>query len=279
MMAAAPPDLSPLHGIPLAVAAVRSVLTYLAISVYVLLAGPPALLASALFDARLFVHFLGRQGARLGMATSGIRYRLEHAENDPAGRAVIFCGNHQSNVDAPILFVSLRPGLRALFKAEMQKLPILGRAMLAAGLLPIDRADREQARATVDRAVGFLKAGDSYMVFPEGTRSRTGELLPFKKGPFLMAIAAQAPMVPVAISGGRAAMAKGSYVIRPVTVRVRVGEPVETTGMTPDDRDRLIAEVRGRLERMLADMGGSSQDSGVGIQDLGARSRAAGASS
>jgi 1-acyl-sn-glycerol-3-phosphate acyltransferase len=89
------------------------------------------------------------------------------------------------------------------------------------------------------------------MIYPEGTRSRTGELLPFKKGGFIMAIKAQAPIVPVAIKGARDAMRKGSPIIRPVTARVRLGPPVETRGATLEDRDRLIAEVRGRIAAML----------------------------
>ncbi len=88
-------------------------------------------------------------------------------------------------------------------------------------------------------------------MFPEGTRSRTGELLPFKKGGFLMAINAQAPIVPVAISGARASMRKGSRIIRPVTVSIRVGQPVETTGLSSDDRDVAIDEVRARIQQML----------------------------
>jgi 1-acyl-sn-glycerol-3-phosphate acyltransferase len=81
-------------------------------------------------------------------------------------------------------------------------------------------------------------------VFPEGTRSRTGELLPFKKGGFVMAIKAQAPVVPVAVSGGRDAMRKGSRIIHPVTVTVEFCPRVDTSGMTFDDRDRLVAIVR-----------------------------------
>ena len=103
----------------------------------------------------------------------------------------------------------------------------------------------------MDQAARSVAAGNSFMVFPEGTRSRTGELLPFKKGGFIMAIKAQAPLVPVAIAGGRAAMTKGSRLIRPVTVRVTIGEPIDTTGMTLDDRDRLIAMARGQIETML----------------------------
>jgi len=126
-------------------------------------------------------------------------------------------------------------------------------------LVAIQRAGEkrlaEQALAAIDRATDCLRQGDSFLVFPEGTRSRTDDLLPFKKGSFVMAVNAQVPIVPVAITGGRAAMAKGSFLIRPVTVRVRLGEPVDTAGLTLADRDRLIAEVRGRIERMLEKMG------------------------
>ncbi|MEO8681737.1 MAG: lysophospholipid acyltransferase family protein, partial [Vicinamibacterales bacterium] len=81
--------------------------------------------------------------------------------------------------------------------------------------------------------------------------SRTAEMLPFKKGGFIMAIQAQAPIVPVAVSGGRAAMRKGSWLVRPVMVRVRIGAPVETQGMHVDDRDELIEIVRARIEELL----------------------------
>jgi 1-acyl-sn-glycerol-3-phosphate acyltransferase len=91
------------------------------------------------------------------------------------------------------------------------------------------------------------------MIFPEGTRSRTGALLPFKKGGFIMAIKAQAPLVPTAIVGARDAMHKGSFVIRPVTVRVRFSEPVETAGLTLEDRDQLATTVRDRIASLLAE--------------------------
>ena len=90
------------------------------------------------------------------------------------------------------------------------------------------------------------------MTFPEGTRSRTGALLPFKRGPFLMALKAQVPVVPVAIQGGTASMRKGSPIVRPTIVSVRIGEPVDTRGMDISDRERLADEVRSRVEQLLA---------------------------
>ena len=104
--------------------------------------------------------------------------------------------------------------------------------------------------ASIDRAAASIRAGNSFLIFPEGTRSRTSEMLPFKKGGFIMAIKAQAPIVPVAVSGGRAAMRKGSWLVRPVMVDVRISAPVETTGMSVDDRDALIEVVRERIEAL-----------------------------
>jgi 1-acyl-sn-glycerol-3-phosphate acyltransferase len=118
-----------------------------------------------------------------------------------------------------------------LYKAEFGRMPILGPAAPVAGFIPVERQNHEQSQRAVDLAAESVARGRSFLVFPEGTRSRTGELLPFKKGGFIMAIKAQAPVVPVAIEGGREAIAKGSAIIRPVTVRVRVGRRIDTTGM------------------------------------------------
>ena len=105
--------------------------------------------------------------------------------------------------------------------------------------------------ASIERAAESIRAGNTFLIFPEGTRSKTAELLPFKKGGFIMAIKAQAPVVPVAISGGRDAMRKGSWFVRPVMCRIRIGEPIETAGLSVDDRDQVIDIVRARIEALL----------------------------
>jgi 1-acyl-sn-glycerol-3-phosphate acyltransferase len=105
---------------------------------------------------------------------------------------------------------------------------------------------------SIDAGAAAIRAGSSFLIFPEGTRSRTDELLPFKKGGFIMAIKAEAPVVPVAVQGGRDAMRRGSWIIRPVTVSVRVGRPVETAGTPLDDRDQVIAKVKREIETLVA---------------------------
>jgi len=232
------------------IAAVRSVLTYLVVSIYVLIAGPIALAIGVPFKYKPALYIPGHIGVGLALGLAGIRYRVRGRQHIPPNRAVVFCSNHESNVDPPVLFQALHKRLHVLFKAELTKLPVLGAVMVAGGFVPVERDRREASMASIDRAAESIRAGNSFLIFPEGTRSKTAELLPFKKGGFIMAIKSQAPIVPVAVSGGRAAMQKGSWLVRPVMVDVRIGEPVETTGYTLDDRDELIDVVRARIEKL-----------------------------
>jgi 1-acyl-sn-glycerol-3-phosphate acyltransferase len=236
------------------IAAVRSVLTYIVVSIYVMLAGPIALAVGIGLKNKPALYIPGHIGVWLALGLSGIRYRVRGREHIPKNRAVVFCSNHESNVDPPVLFQALHKQLHVLFKAELKKLPVLGAVMVAGGFVPVERDRREASMASIDRAAESIRAGNSFLIFPEGTRSKTSELLPFKKGGFIMAIKAKAPIVPVAVSGGRDAMRKGSWFVRPVMVDVRIGEPVETSGYSLDDRDELIEVVRERIEQLREDL-------------------------
>jgi len=230
--------------------AIRSSIAYLLILLYIAVAGPVALILGAVFRWKDGMYLLGHGGVWLALTLVGIRYRVTGRKHVPSV-AVVFCSNHESNVDPAVLFEALHPRLHVLYKAELHKFPVMGTVFDVGGFVAVERGDREKAMAALERGAESLRAGNSFLIFPEGTRSRTGELLPFKKGGFIMAIKAQVPVVPVAIHGGRAAMRKGSAFVRPVTVDVRIGAPIPTEGLTLNDRDVLIARVRSEIQALL----------------------------
>jgi 1-acyl-sn-glycerol-3-phosphate acyltransferase len=237
----------------LLIAAVRSILTYVAVSLYVLIVAPPGMLIAALFGAKRHLYVLGHLGVKLGLSLSGIRYRVAGREHVRPDRAAVYCSNHQSNVDPPVLFDAFHPMLHILYKAELDAIPILARAFRYGGFIPVDRRNKEAAMRSIEAGAASIRAGNSFLIFPEGTRSRTAELLPFKKGGFIMAIKAQAPVVPVAIRGARNAMRKGSPIIRPVRVSIQFAPAMDTAGLALEDRDALVVNVRAAVARMLAE--------------------------
>ncbi len=235
-------------------AALRTASACTAVALYVLLAGPPILLWTLISRRPGLLYAAGAGGVRLGFFLAGIRLLVRGTEHLQPGGAVYAC-NHSSNIEPPAVFLALRrlfPRLRVLYKAELRRLPVLVWVFDVAGFVPVERANREQSWPAIARAAQALRAGYSFFVFPEGTRSRTGEVLPFKKGGFVMAVEAQAPLVPVAVSGGRRAMRKGSPLIWPTTVTVELLPPVPTAGLTFDDRQALVERVRGAIVARLA---------------------------
>ena len=230
--------------------AVRSIIAYFLIVVYIAIAGPVALVLGGLFRWEGGMYALGHVGVWLALTLSGIRYRVIGFEHVPA-TAVVFCSNHESNVDPPVLFRALHRRLRVLYKAELRRFPLMGIIFDVGGFVAVERGDREKSLAAISRGAASLRSGNSFLIFPEGTRSRTGQLLPFKKGGFIMAIEAQVPIVPVAVHGGRDAMRKGSAFVQPVMVNVHVGPPIPTAGLTMADRDALIARVRTNIQALL----------------------------
>jgi 1-acyl-sn-glycerol-3-phosphate acyltransferase len=185
--------------------------------------------------------------ARDVLSAAGTPVRAEGLEHIPRGQPVLYASNHSSMFDIWALFATLPGSVRFVAKRELFKIPLLGGAMRAAGHIPIDRAARKRAFEAYDEAARTIQRGISAVVFPEGTRSRTGELLPFKNAPFALAIAAQVPVVPVYVHDTFDILPKGAWRLRPRPIRLLVGQPIPTAGLGPDDRERLRDQVRAAM--------------------------------
>jgi 1-acyl-sn-glycerol-3-phosphate acyltransferase len=221
---------------------IRTIVVALYYGLGLVLVMPWLILASLLKGNPDFMYQMTMKAVRSGMRIAGIRVRVEGLENIPPG-VCIFAANHVSNMD-PLAFVPAIPRrVSLLAKKEVFRIPILSKAMRLAKLIPVDRADREAAASSVAIAVQCLKEGLSFAVYPEGTRSRDGRLLPFKKGTFVMAIEAGVPVVPVSIVGAQTLMRKGDWTVQPGEVIVRFGPAVDASKYTMDHRAELLARV------------------------------------
>ena len=194
-----------------------------------------------------------KRWARNALWAAAIPYRVVGLERVPLDGPLVIASNHQSWFDIFLLAAVLPGSLRFVAKKELAAVPLLGRAMRRAGHVFIDRQNRQAAFGAYDEAAEAIRAGISAVVFPEGTRSRTGELLPFKKGPFVLAIAARVPLVPAYCAGTFTLLPKGSWRIRPHPIALVFGAPIATAGMVYDDRERLMEETSGVIEALRAD--------------------------
>ncbi len=178
------------------------------------------------------------------MLTSGLRLRRSFAKPLDGSRPAIYMANHQSLFDIPVLFVTLPGQARMLAKNSLFRIPIFGWAIRLGGFISIDRSDRSRAKESFDAAVDRLRAGTSALVFPEGTRSLDGRLAAFQRGGLLLALKSGLPIVPVGIEGTLGVQPKSSFAIRPRTIHVRYGEPIEVGEYGIRDRERLSQRVR-----------------------------------
>jgi 1-acyl-sn-glycerol-3-phosphate acyltransferase len=209
-------------------------------------------------SSSLMVSFVDRDGSRqhwcaqtwckLIARTVGARVRLHGRENLPApGVPVVYMANHQSYMDIPALLGYLPVQFRIIAKESLFKVPFMGWHLRRAGNIPINRTNRREAMRSINAAVERIRGGTSVVVFPEGTRSRTGELQDFKAGSFKLAVKAGVPIVPVTIIGTCRVLPKDSLVFHPGRVDMYVGRPVETRDMVEERLDDLIARVRAEI--------------------------------
>ena len=185
------------------------------------------------------------------LRAAGTPVRVSGLERVPAG-PVVYASNHSSMFDIWALAATLPGSVRFVAKQELASIPLVGRAMIRGGHVVIDRAHPRKALEAYERAAEVIRSGISPVVFPEGTRSRTGELLPFKNAPFGLAIAAQVPVVPLYVRNTFEIMPKGRYVLRPRPIRIAIGDAIATRGMTVDQRQELRDRVHAAIVALKA---------------------------
>jgi 1-acyl-sn-glycerol-3-phosphate acyltransferase len=189
-------------------------------------------------------HVLARFWANSILWVARAKVTVTGAEKLTPGQSYIYMANHQSNADIPILLGRLPVQFRWLAKAELFKIPIFGRAMRGVGYISIDRSNRKSAFESLKQAALTIRNGTSVLIFPEGTRSRDGRILPFKKGGFVLAVDAGVPVVPIIIKGTGGVMPKGQFMIRPAPVTMEIMDPVETSDYTRKTKDALLERIR-----------------------------------
>ncbi len=221
---------------------IRSLLLGFYFALCIVLVLPWLIVWSVIVGNPELMYALAMKAVRLGNRLVGIRVLIEGLENIPSG-ACVFVSNHVSNVD-PLVFIPAIPRRVAiLIKKELFRIPILATGMRRAQFVPVDRSDRESAAASIDVAVKYLKAGVSFTIFAEGTRSEDGRLRQLKRGGFSIAIEAGAPIVPVSLAGTQRLQRKGDWKLHAGEATVRFGPPVDSSSYTIDRRAELLARV------------------------------------
>jgi 1-acyl-sn-glycerol-3-phosphate acyltransferase len=225
---------------------IRTFILTLFLTVYILLVGPPLLVYTLLAGDSSLLYRLALGGVFFGARLVGARIRVEGLENIPPGPC-LFAANHTSSADAPAVVGAIPRQVAILLKESLFRWPIIGQAFRLAKFVPVRRTDRDSAMASIERGAQGLRAGTSFLIYPEGTRSPDGRLQAFKKGAVVLAIKAGVPIVPVACAGAHKVMAKRSMVIRPGEIVVRFCPPIETAGYTVERRDELNEVLRAAL--------------------------------
>lgn len=205
-------------------------------------------------DSRL-LYWLARLGIRIGFALARIKIVLHGRDKLPEKPHYIYMMNHNSNLDAPAVWVHVPGEVRVLLKKQVFKLPVLATAMRLGGFVPVDRSNRTSAIASVRNAARLAAEGASFLIAPEGTRSRTGKLLKFKKGGFHMAIESKVSVLPITVIGAFELMPPESFAIRSGTIDIYFHEPIETKELGPTGRAELMKRVRAPMEETLARFG------------------------
>lgn len=206
-----------------------------------------AIIATLLDPTGRLYHRHARLWSRLGLWLAGVKVQVAGQERIPADGPVIFMSNHQGNFDILALYRAIPQQFAWIAKEELFTIPVFGHSMRRAGYIPLDRSDGRRALKSVETAAVAIAGGRSVVIFPEGTRTRDGNLLPFKKGGFLLAAKAGVPIVPMTINGSMEINPCTRIELYPGTVRITFGEPIRPAATGGAARDQLLEEVRAAI--------------------------------
>jgi 1-acyl-sn-glycerol-3-phosphate acyltransferase len=220
----------------------RTIFIAVFLSLYILIVGPPLLLYTVITRHVDPLYWAGVRGVMFFVRAVGVKVRIEGLQNIPAG-VCLFVANHTSSADAPAVVGAIPRRIAVLLKQSLFKWPIVGQAFRLAHFIPVDRKLRDSAISSVEKAAAAMREGQSFLIYPEGTRSPDGRLQQFKKGAAVLAIKAGAPIVPVLCSGAQRVMAKRSMVIHPGEIVVEFLEPIDASKYGWEERDILNQRV------------------------------------
>ncbi len=216
------------------------------LTLYILILGPPLVIYTFVTRHVDPLYWAGINGVMFLMRCVGVRVHVKGIERIPAC-ACIFAANHTSSADAPAVVWSIPRRIAILLKRSLFEYPIVGQAFHLAQFIPVDRFDRDSAIVSMDKATEAIRAGQSFLIYPEGTRSNDGRLQEFKKGTAVMAIKAGVPIVPIACSGAHRVMEKRKLNVKPGDILVEFLAPIEASQYTFEQRDALTARLHDEL--------------------------------
>ncbi|MFA6221029.1 MAG: lysophospholipid acyltransferase family protein [Desulfomonilaceae bacterium] len=222
----------------------RILITAVGLVIFTSLLMPPIVFSSLLTSSGGPAFRMMGWWAKIIAFFMGLKFSVFGAENVMPGQSYIVTPNHQGNTDILALVIKLPLRFRWVIKKELLRIPIFGSALAGTGAIAIDRSNKEASVQSLKRAEEKLSNGWSLLIYPEGTRTSNGELLPFKKGPFMMAIQTGLPILPVTSNGAFKILPKKTMALRPGHITLTIGKPIETKGLTEDDVPQLMEQTR-----------------------------------
>jgi 1-acyl-sn-glycerol-3-phosphate acyltransferase len=228
----------------------RSIFFYTILALSTIVLGTSTIIGSV--AGRGWPTLMARLWGRINLWTAGVSVKLAGSENLVPQQPYVLASNHQGWFDIFAVLGYFPIRFSWLAKEELFKIPILGRAMLSAGYIPIDRSDHRKALVSMHKAAQKIRQGTSVFIFPEGTRSPDGVMRDFKKGGFVLAAKAEQPIVPISISGSHRILPKATWKVCPGEIRITISQPILPCGTDAKNRDLLMREVREAIRKNLS---------------------------